>query len=286
MNIKAILIINFLFLLSAQAVTAQKPLLKNYHLDFVISDMAPLVEADNDLNFYISDLVIIQRADSLLSDTARWNRQDDRDCGDDIANGKYSLFCALYKASIDVAGEYLHRRTVMQAIRFIIGKDFRSRFNHHRLMDFNNNPETTFQDVKEVLKKTREIIISQLNEKEEVLKTVHRFYDAINRQDSMELRNIIADAAVNHYVADQKGPVPTGERLILSIKKQGMKEKISGDAFVKVNNQVAMAWIPYQVSGKEKDSSYGTTVFTFIKSKKGWLITSLTSSTENDAGSK
>jgi hypothetical protein len=284
MNIKAILVINSLLLSFAQAVTAQKPLLKNYHLDFVISDMAPLVEADNDLNFYVSDLVIIQRADSLLSDTARWNRQDDRDCGDDIANGKYSLFCALYKASIDVAGEYLHRRTVMQAIRFIIGKDFRSRFNHHRLMDFNNNPETTFQDVKEVLKKTREIIISQLNEKEEVLKTVHRFYDAINRQDSMELRNIIADAAVNQYVADQKGSVPAGN--LLSIKNQLMKEEISGNAFVKVNTHVAMAWIPYQVSDNEKNPSHGISVFTFIKSKKGWLITSLTSAAEEGAGSK
>lgn len=284
MKIKAILIINFLFLPFVQTVTAQNPLLRNGQLHFVISDMAPLVEADNDLNFYVSDLVIIQRADSLLSDTARWNRHDDRDCGDDIANGKYSLFCALYKASVDVAGEYLHRRTVMQAIRFVIGEDFRSRFKNHRLMDFNNNPETSFADVKEVLKKAGEVIISQLNEKEEVLKTVHRFYDAINRQDSMELRKIIADAGVNQYVADQKSPVFTGD--ILSMKNQVTNRKISGNAFVKVNNQVAMAWIPYQVSDNEKNSSLGTTVFTFIKSKKGWLITSLTSSTENGAWSK
>jgi len=284
MNIKAILSISFLLLSFARAVTAQKPLLKNYHLNYVISDMAPLVEADNDLNFYVSDLVIIQRADSLLSDTARWNRQDDRDCGDDIAKGKYSLFCALYKASVDLTGEYLHRRTVMQAIRFVIGKDFRSRFNHHRLMDFNNNPETSFADVKEVLKKAREVILNQLNEKEEVLETVHRFYDAINRHDSKGLQNIIADAAVNQYVADQKSPVFT--RDILSIKNQVTNQKISGNVFVKVNNQVAMAWIPYKVSDNEKNSSQGTTVFTFIKSKKGWLITSLTSATENGAGSK
>src|SRR5579864_5301738 len=75
---------------------------------------------NRDLVFDQSDLKIIQKADSILSDSTKWNKQDDRQCTDDIATGKYSLFCALYKASIDVTGKYIHRRAAMQAVRFAV----------------------------------------------------------------------------------------------------------------------------------------------------------------------
>ncbi len=61
---------------------------------------------NRDLVFDSNDLKIIQRADSILSDTSKWSKQDDRECEDDIANGVYSLFGALYKASVDITGEY------------------------------------------------------------------------------------------------------------------------------------------------------------------------------------
>ena len=63
---------------------------------------------NRNLVFDSSDLKILQRADAILSDSTKWNRQDDRQCDDDIASGKYSLYCALYKASIDVTGTYIH----------------------------------------------------------------------------------------------------------------------------------------------------------------------------------
>jgi len=49
---------------------------------------------------------------------------------------------------------------------------------------------------------------------------------------------------------------------------------------------VAIAWIPYQVSDNENMPGHGIAIFTFLKSKKGWLITSLTSATENETESK
>src|SRR5262245_40629952 len=48
------------------------------------------------------DLRILLKADELLKDESVWNRKDDRECDDDEATGKRSLFCALQKACIDV----------------------------------------------------------------------------------------------------------------------------------------------------------------------------------------
>jgi len=114
------------------------------------------------LVFDSTDLKIVQEANRILSDETKWNKDDDRTCFDDIHNDKYSLFCALYKASVDVAGEYKHRRAVMQQVRFIIDERNQGRVINHRLMDWNNHPETSFEEVKQVLKETEGIIETQL----------------------------------------------------------------------------------------------------------------------------
>ena len=115
------------------------------------------IESRN-LVFDSTDLKIIQRADSILSDTSKWSKQDDRECDDDIANGIYSLFCALYKASVDITGEYIHRRSAIQIVRFTLEKYENSRVKNHRLMDWNNHPDTKFEEVKKVLKESIDTI--------------------------------------------------------------------------------------------------------------------------------
>jgi hypothetical protein len=115
------------------------------------------------LSFDVYDLQIIQLADSILSDATSWSKQDDRQCEDDIAAGKFSLFCALFKASIDVTGEYLHRRAGMQVVRFTLEKYEQGRVKDHRLMDWNNHPDTTFDEVKQVLKESIKTVSKELN---------------------------------------------------------------------------------------------------------------------------
>ena len=117
---------------------------------------------NRNLVFDSLDLKIIQRADSILSDISKWNKQDDRKCEDDVANGSYSLYCALYKSSIDVAGEYIHRRPSMQIVRFTLEKHDMGRVVNHRLMDWNNHQATTFEEVKMVLKESAEEVKRQL----------------------------------------------------------------------------------------------------------------------------
>ena len=121
------------------------------------------------------DLRILQRADSLLKDVSVWNRHDDRACADDEAAGKWSLFCALQKADREILGEYQHRNVALQEVRFAIQDATRDRQTEmviralrqfslpHRLMDFNNLPETRFEDVKQVLRVATERVGARLN---------------------------------------------------------------------------------------------------------------------------
>jgi hypothetical protein len=103
------------------------------------------------------DLRTIERAAELLSSESVWNRKDDRRCVDDEATNKRSLFCALQRASADTYGSHDsarvadHRRVALQEVRFAVEEATRGRELAHRLMDFNNLPDTTFADVQRVL---------------------------------------------------------------------------------------------------------------------------------------
>lgn len=97
------------------------------------------------------DVLILQKAADLLVQEAMWNRQDDRECADDEATGRRSLFCALQKACIDVLGKYDHRRVALQEVRFAVEDATRGQDFEHRLRDFNNLPATTLDDVRKVL---------------------------------------------------------------------------------------------------------------------------------------
>jgi hypothetical protein len=93
-----------------------------------------------------SDLQIVQRARQLLKSPAKWNRADNRECP---ANQQtYSLYCALEKATQEVTHKFEHRGAVMQQARFAID-EILVKGNHyeHRLMNYNNDPKTTFADV-------------------------------------------------------------------------------------------------------------------------------------------
>ena len=117
-----------------------------------------------------ADLRILQRADVLLKDPASWNHYDDRLCDDDEATGKRSLFCALKKADTEELGSYEHRNIALQEVRFAIEDATRDRqdaLRHfrlpHRLMDFNNHPETRFEDIHNVLRAAATRVAARLN---------------------------------------------------------------------------------------------------------------------------
>ena len=111
------------------------------------------------------DVRILTRASELLKDESAWNRADDRECTDDEATGKRSLFCALQKACIEVLGKYDHRRVALQEVRFAVEDATRGRDFEHRLRDFNNLPTTRLADIQAVLTAALDRVRSRLRTK-------------------------------------------------------------------------------------------------------------------------
>ncbi len=109
------------------------------------------------------DLLILKRADEILSDETKWNRKDDRTCKPE--DKIWSLFCALQKASIEVLGKSDHRRVALQEVRFAIEEVTKGRAFEHRLMDYNNLATTDFKDIKQVLKMATEKVEARLKGK-------------------------------------------------------------------------------------------------------------------------
>ena len=113
---------------------------------------------NRDLPFDSVDVQILKRANDILSSESVWSKEDDRKCQDDIESNKYSLFCALYKSSVDIVGEYDHRKPALQQVRWIIDDQYKERLAGHRLMDFNNNAKTSFDEIKKLLQESTLII--------------------------------------------------------------------------------------------------------------------------------
>jgi hypothetical protein len=110
-----------------------------------------------------ADVRIVQRAREILSSPSQWNRADTRVCPPDAKT--FSLYCALEKATNEVSGKFEHRGAAMQEARFVIDEIAPNRKNYeHRLMDYNNDPTTTFADVQKFFRLLEERISKRLAE--------------------------------------------------------------------------------------------------------------------------
>jgi hypothetical protein len=119
------------------------------------------------------DLEIARRARALLRSESSWDRADRPHITDDPTTKcqpdakQMSLYCVLERATIEVGGKFEHRSAVMQEARFVIegvepdwGKKYR-----HLLVDYNNDPHTTFQDVQNLLQSIEQRIAGRLKDK-------------------------------------------------------------------------------------------------------------------------
>jgi hypothetical protein len=109
------------------------------------------------------DLKIVRRAREILNDPAKWNRSDTRKCPDDAKT--FSLYCSLEKATREVTGDFQHHGAAMQEARFAIDQIAPNRQQYHpRLIDYNNDPSTTFRDIRKVFDLMEKHITKRLGE--------------------------------------------------------------------------------------------------------------------------
>ena len=110
-----------------------------------------------------ADVRIAQRASEILNSPSKWNRADTRVCPADART--FSLYCALEKATGEVTGKFEHRGATMQEARFVIDEIAPNRKNYnHRLMDYNNDPATTFADIQKFFRLLEDRITIRLKE--------------------------------------------------------------------------------------------------------------------------
>lgn len=108
-----------------------------------------------------ADLRIVERAKEILNSPTKWNRSDTRVCHAEAKT--FSLYCALERATDEVTGNFKHRSAAMQEARFVIDEIAPNRKNYkHRLMDYNNDPTTTFVDIQKVFWLLQEHIANRL----------------------------------------------------------------------------------------------------------------------------
>jgi hypothetical protein len=112
------------------------------------------IDANRQLPPTQADTQILQRAVALLPNIDAWNRQDNRTCPPNAP--KLSLFCALMQATTEISGGVHYRQPAMQAVREVLNEVGKSRTKLHRLMDYNNHPDTTLDDIHGLLRIAQE----------------------------------------------------------------------------------------------------------------------------------
>lgn len=106
------------------------------------------------------DIKIIQRAMALLASDAVWNKQDDRNCSPNPT--RWSVFCAIMEATNEISGGVHYRQPAMQAVREVVNEVGGTRVKLHRLMDYNNHPDTTLEDIHKLLRMAQERLEKRL----------------------------------------------------------------------------------------------------------------------------
>jgi hypothetical protein len=104
----------------------------------------------------------VKRARQILDSSAKWNRGDTRVCP--AGEKTFNLYCALEQASDEVSGAFEHREAAMQEARFVIDAIAPKANYNHRLMDYNNDPKTTFADIRKVFDLLEQSIEKRLAE--------------------------------------------------------------------------------------------------------------------------
>jgi hypothetical protein len=140
--------------LSAQPMTFQRVTKETAWQD-LDSDVAPPVTKE--------DIRIVERAKEILNSPEKWNRADNRKCPETAQT--FSLYCALEEATVEISGHFEHRGAAMQEARFVIDDDL-AKGNHyeHRLMNYNNDPKTTFADTRKFFSLIEERIEKRLTD--------------------------------------------------------------------------------------------------------------------------
>src|ERR1700733_1771079 len=106
------------------------------------------------------DVQIIKRAREILNSPSKWNRIATQDCPSNATT--FNLFCALHTAEVQVTGKSDDESMAMNETRawITLSAPHGSKYKA-RLVDYNNDPMTSFEDVQKLLRLVEERLSKQ-----------------------------------------------------------------------------------------------------------------------------
>jgi hypothetical protein len=118
------------------------------------------IDARKQLRPSADDVKILQSARAMLPNVAQWNKNDDRTCKPEPR--VRSVFCALMDSTQIISGGIHYRQPALQAVREVLNAVGGSRVGKHRLMDYNNHPDTTLEEIHKLLSTAEERITREM----------------------------------------------------------------------------------------------------------------------------
>ena len=98
-----------------------------------------------------TDIKILKKVQEIMDSPAKWNRASTQDCNP--AAKTFGLYCAFEAASIAVTGKSGYDGPAMSEVRQLITRTAPNATHYSaRLVDYNNDPTITFQDLQKLLR--------------------------------------------------------------------------------------------------------------------------------------
>ena len=123
-------------------------------------------------------------------------------------------------------------------------------------------------------------------DKKAVLEKVNHFFVALEKQDPVLYKSIMFPKAQIWVVRKQDDSLTNTMRTFAEDIQRFNPQRIIQErpltCEIKIHNDIAMAWVPYELSVNGKFSHCGVDVFTLLKTNTDWKIVNLSYSVEPD----
>ena len=124
-------------------------------------------------------------------------------------------------------------------------------------------------------------------DKDLVLEKVNQFFEALEKQDTNLFKSIIHPGGHTWAVKEEADSVRISvrsfeDRLKKFINPDYIIQEWALDVEIKIHQQVAMAWVPYELDVSGNFQHCGVDIFTMIKSNDSWKIVTVAFTMEPD----
>ena len=127
---------------------------------------------------------------------------------------------------------------------------------------------------------------AQNPQEKEVLNVVHKFFHALEKQDTVAFSEMFLGGAKNFAVRQMEDSIVVRGMQVKDFRfrpGQIIKERMrEATTEVKIHNNIAMVWAPYDLWVNEIFSHCGVDVFTLVRDSDGWKIASVSYTVERD----